>query len=391
MAVVIPGRSRCFRRARSRCAKPACLRRPSDVHFLEAIGNILATAISRMQFEAELRDDRGPACAASWRPRSTGLSRSTSAGSFESVNPAAERIFGYAAEEVVGRNVSMLMPEPYRSEHDGYLDRYRRTGERRIIGIGREVRGRRKDGTDFPMDLAISEITEGQHPDLYRVGARHHGAQAPRAGDSRDQRSRTTPDRERLARRSLSAAGRDPFFLRRLEKFVRARRARKRCAKRVEKIAAGVSEAIDRTRMLARGLSPVALESNGLLSALREFIDDVRQLFDVECAFQSKGQIAINHGHGGDASLSHHAGSDQQCAQARASLALARLARKPTRAESLSSFRITGLVLRWIGRETQGMGLRTIAYRAGMIGGNFEIQSKPGVGTTIICTFPPDQ
>jgi two-component system sensor kinase FixL len=82
-------------------------------------------------------------------------------GIVQSFSVAAERLFGYGAAEAIGQNVSILMPEPDRSRHDGHLDRYRRTGERRIIGIGRVVTGRRKDGSTFPMHLSIGEMRSG--------------------------------------------------------------------------------------------------------------------------------------------------------------------------------------------------------------------------------------
>ena len=92
-----------------------------------------------------------------------GLVTIDATGRIQSFNPAAARMFGYRAEEVIGRNVSCLMPSPDRERHDGYLARYLRTGERRIIGIGREVHAKRRDGTVFPVELAVTEVVAGGH------------------------------------------------------------------------------------------------------------------------------------------------------------------------------------------------------------------------------------
>jgi PAS domain S-box-containing protein len=117
----------------------------------------LAESSAELARTALLAQERSTALEAVLRTTVHGIVTTDEEGVILSFNRAAEGIFGYRADEVIGSNVSRLMPKPYAAEHDGYIRRYLETGEARIIGIGREVQGLRRDGTVFPLELAVSE------------------------------------------------------------------------------------------------------------------------------------------------------------------------------------------------------------------------------------------
>lgn len=306
-------------------------------------------------------------------------------GSIESFNCAAEKIFGYPATEVIGQNVSVLMPQPYREEHDAYLTNYLRTGHARIIGIGREVCGRRKDGSLFPMDLSVSEVQLANR----RIFT----------GFIRDISERKRLEKEilEISDREQRRIGQDLHdglcqFLAGIELLSQALEQKLASRSRPDAESAGqiaryVREAIGQTRSLAHGLSPVTLECEGLMSALQKLAENTEEMFQVHCAFDCERPVFVH----------DHAAATQlyRIAQEAVSNAI-----KHGRARRISiSLKEAGnrnvLVIKDNGvglprplPEKRGMGLQIMQYRAGMIGGGLMVQADMDGGTSVVCSAP---
>jgi PAS domain S-box-containing protein len=125
-------------------------------NYLPRVANALALVITRVEAAAQLQESEMRSRAV-LDTAADGIITIDERGIVQSFNPAAERIFGFTGDEAIGRNISTFMPSPEAGEHDNYLRRYLKTGKARVVGIGREAVGRRKDGTEFPLDLAVSE------------------------------------------------------------------------------------------------------------------------------------------------------------------------------------------------------------------------------------------
>jgi two-component system sensor kinase FixL len=303
-----------------------------------------------------------------------------SCGKITSVNPATERIFGYTAEEMLGQNVSMLMPSPYREQHDGYLERYHRTGKPHIIGIGREVNARHKDGTVFPIDLAVSRIDHMQaYAGVIRDITQRKRLEAEVLQTTEDERLRVAADlhdgicQELVGIHLLSASLRHN-----LEK------ARHPMAAKARQVEDSISAAALHTRHVARGMNPVVEDGNGLMHALRQLTATTAARHRIRCPFECSVPVPIQNPKAAtelyriaqEAIL--NAVTHGRAKQITVSLAA-------TKAELSLVVKDNGCGLPADVAGSQGMGLRVMKYRANLFGGHLSIGPRKRGGTEVIC------
>ncbi len=310
-------------------------------------------------------------------------------GMIESFNPAGERLFGYTVDEVIGQNVRMLMPEPYAREHTSYIQRYLRTGDAKVIGVGREVQARRKDGSLFPADLAVSafhdvkplftgilrDISDRKtmeanvlhiaEEEQRRIGQELHD-------DAQQQLAGLTMIARHAADALAALAAQDPRLC--------------EVQVKVERVVKGLRETNQSLRQIARDLVPLQVEAHGLCDSLANLTKQIRELHDVDCRFSADNGIQID-----DNSTASHL---YRITQEAVNNALKHGGAKTIEIRLRSEERLIVLEIADDGigiadpGEQIGRGLQIMAYRAGLIGGLLTVRRRETGGTLVSCRLP---
>ncbi len=308
-------------------------------------------------------------------------------GIMTSVNAATERMFGYSHSELVGQNVRMLMPAPYANEHDGYLKRYVATREAHVIGSGREALAKRKDGTTFPVDLAVSEIDNlCLFTGIIRDISERKNLQRDVLGILEDEQRRIGQDLHDSVQQELAGTG--LLFQTLIDIFAQEsigmdELASGQITELTGKIKRGLSRAHEEIRSISRGLTPIRLDRNGLMEALQELASRTDGLQSVTCAFKCNRKITITKGF-----IATHL---YRIAQEAVTNALKHANPSHILIELAADERHWILRIANDGknfdsqRAEKGLGLKTMQYRAGLIGGSLTISMLETGGTVITC------
>ncbi len=308
-------------------------------------------------------------------------------GIIEDANRATELMFGYTRNELVGHHIRMLMPHPYSDEHDRYIANYLESKTPRIIGVGRELVALRKDGSIFPVGLAVSEVDHlGLFTGVIRDISERTRLQRDVLAIAEEEQRRIGQDlhdstQQELAGLSMLAQTLSDNLTRDAQDESHSGAAKHSLL--AQRIVDGIARTHAQLQTISRGLIPVQLERDGLMNALREIAARTDGLNGVSCAFKCEAPLNV-----GDSITSTHLYRICQEAVANA-LKHGRPHHILIALESENGYPILQIADDGVGIDPngkfQGMGLKSMHYRASLIGANLSIQPVETGGTLVTC------
>lgn len=324
-------------------------------------------------------------------------------GMIETANRAAEKMFGYSHSEMIGQNVAMLMPSPYRDEHDGYLQHYRETGRARILNVPRELVARRKDGTTFPIDLSVTQVDHSEYyTGVIRDISERKRLQEHVLESAAEEQRRIGLELHDGTGQELTGLSLVAGTLLNLmdavpakeQNGLRVRQLDEASFTRMCDIAKRLNEKIDKANRLvhelSHGIMPVQIDAEALRSALTELVASIHAPPKVSCRFHCPlsvmapntttathlyriAQEAVNN-------AIKHSQADE------ISISLWQTDNQIVLEVSDNGIGIDAVDSRAaVPRKDGGMGLRTMQYRAGMIGGTLQVERRETGGTLVRC------
>jgi len=328
-----------------------------------------------------------------------------SQGIIETANRATERMFGYASTEMIGQNVRILMPSPFREEHDGYLRRFLTTGEARILNAPRELVAKRKNGSTFSIDLSVTQVDHSPYftgiiRDITdRKQLQRHILDISSEEQRRIGRELHDGTGQELTGLSLIAGALLDLVAAAPEAHADGKTVRQfdeadfsRICDTTRKLIQKLTEANRHVHQLSHGIMPVQIDAEALQSSLEELASATNMPPTVSCHFHCPASVvvsnnstaahlyriaqeavnnALKHGHAGEITISLKQSDDELILE---------VVDDGIGIDEAST-RIA------VARKDHGMGLRTMQYRAGMIGGALQIERSPHGGTRVKCAL----
>ncbi len=314
------------------------------------------------------------------------------------MNFATTRMFGYSRDELIGKNVSVLMPEPFRSKHDSFVRRYLETGVPSIIGRGRDLVAQRKDGSIFPVGLLVDEIDHrGEFMGIVRDISERKRLEKQIVEISSDERRRIGRELHDGIGQQLTGLGLYAGALSELfESSARTGSLKESASERPKiqellcKLSSGIKETARNVQALSRGIVPVLKDSEGLWQALEEMVRSVDGLQNVRCLFVHSGEF-----HVGDSETINHLFRIAQEALSN-SLKHSHAQQVVVSLERLDKRIVLEVCDDGIGIDSaqqrsaddnNGAGFRIMKYRADLIGAILDVSPRVGGGTRLRCSL----